>query len=199
MAVRASSLSVLLFYRADGVDCTHYARRISSGSIGGRLLQFSPYSHGVPSSRAGTFCGRQSASVRSVFSQRCAGCDHRAVILPEFVLLALVFAGAVPADAQLWKQFVPTSKSRHAGAARDAANAPTSSAATCGHDNALRTNVAPAAGPRQSAASYALTQDNGPWLIVAASFSGDGAEKQAQRTGRRSCATSSDWPPTFTK
>ncbi len=26
---------------------------------------------------------------------------------------------------------------------------------------------------------YSLAQENGPWLIVAASFSGDGAEKQA--------------------
>src|SRR4029078_10059601 len=30
-----------------------------------------------------------------------------------------------------------------------------------------------------NADSYAMTQDSGPWLIVAASFSGSGAEKQA--------------------
>ena len=31
-----------------------------------------------------------------------------------------------------------------------------------------------------NADGYALTQDSGPWLIVAASFSGNGGEKQAQ-------------------
>jgi hypothetical protein len=51
-----------------------------------------------------------------------------------------------PADAQLWKRFVPTTRIE--------------------------------ADP---SAEYTLTEDNGPWLIMAATFSGDGAEDQARK------------------
>jgi hypothetical protein len=37
--------------------------------------------------------------------------------------------------------------------------------------------------PHTAAADFSLTQENGPWLIVAASFSGEGAEEQAQALG----------------
>jgi hypothetical protein len=36
----------------------------------------------------------------------------------------------------------------------------------------------------EARSDYALAQENGPWLIVAASFSGDGAEKQAAELAR---------------
>ena len=55
--------------------------------------------------------------------------------------------GQVPAaDAQLWKNFVPTKRVE--------------------------------ADPH---GDYTLTENKGPWLIVAATFSGDGAEDQARR------------------
>jgi hypothetical protein len=62
---------------------------------------------------------------------------------------------AETATAQLWKQFVPT--------ARDSRSADERTA-----------------GPTAGAGDYALAQDSGPWLIVAASFSGEGGEEQAQ-------------------
>jgi hypothetical protein len=98
------------------------------------------------------------------------------------VLVLLVFA-ARPAHAQLWKQFLPTSKS--AGTPEQRATQLTAD------ERALRdarsNNNAPA--PQNFAATgqggavggeLALTQDQGPWLIVASSFSGDGAENQAR-------------------
>ncbi len=60
------------------------------------------------------------------------------------------------AHGQLWRQFVPTAVTGTVDA-RDSAASPTT-----------------------RAGDYALAQDNGPWLIVAASFSGNGAEEQAQ-------------------
>jgi hypothetical protein len=63
-----------------------------------------------------------------------------------WVILSLVMvASAAPAEAQLWKHFVPTAR--------------------------------PAVNRR---ASDKLTQENGPWMILAATFTGDGAEDQAQ-------------------
>jgi hypothetical protein len=66
-------------------------------------------------------------------------------------LTFLIVMGAVGsvAEGQLWKQFAPAPKS--------AANKP---AAAANGD-------------------FALTQENGPWLIMATSFSGSGAEQQA--------------------
>ena len=66
------------------------------------------------------------------------------------VLACAAWLSAASASAQLWQQFVPT--------ADDAV--PANRTATGGGDSAL-------------------TQENGPWLIVAASFSGEGAEEQA--------------------
>src|SRR5262245_44745720 len=61
------------------------------------------------------------------------------------VLSLIVFWVATPVEAQLWKHFVPMSRS-----------APT------------RTS------------DERLTQDNGPWMILAATFTGDGADEQAR-------------------
>jgi hypothetical protein len=58
------------------------------------------------------------------------------------------------AEAQLWKPF-SANKKPAASALNDA--------------------------PTPVDSKYSLTQENGPWLIVAASFSGEGAEEQAQQ------------------
>jgi hypothetical protein len=67
----------------------------------------------------------------------------RARFVGPFMLTAMALAAA-PASGQLWKHFVPTTRS----------------------------------APRPQS-SENLTEENGPWMIVAASFSGDGAEQQA--------------------
>lgn len=75
------------------------------------------------------------------------------------LLLLATCCGANPARAQLWRQFVPTAAGAGSGDPRTTA----------------------LGDPRTTQeGDYALTQEHGPWLIVAASFSGDGAEKQAQ-------------------
>ena len=91
-------------------------------------------------------------------------------------LVAITFV-AQPANAQLWKHFLPTS-----GGAKPA-NEPSADERVS--ESALD-QTAVSGGPRQArvdapaiGGDLALTQNNGPWLIVAASFSGDGAEKQA--------------------
>lgn len=92
-----------------------------------------------------------------------------------------MFFDAAPVRGQIWKQFVPTSR----GAA------PGDSRSTGGSEDVRSSNDSPDArvprgtnqGRQQladvNADGYAMTQDSGPWLIVAASFSGNGAEKQA--------------------
>jgi len=69
------------------------------------------------------------------------------------VVAAVVFSSANLAQAQLWRQFAPSDKA----------------------EAAARPELQP-----ENGAKYGLTQENGPWLIVAASFSGPGAEEQAQ-------------------
>lgn len=71
------------------------------------------------------------------------------------ILLGIMDFGATAADAQLWRQFLPSGDAE-----------PRESR------TALR--------PHTAGADFALTQEQGPWLIVAASFSGEGAEEQAQ-------------------
>lgn len=77
--------------------------------------------------------------------------------------LAATFAAAKPVGGQIWKQFVPTG---HAAKTDDA---------PARESNRLQAG----ATPQTAAGDYGLAQESGPWLIVAASFSGDGAEKQA--------------------
>src|SRR5258705_1339095 len=94
------------------------------------------------------------------------------------VLLAATFFDAVPVRGQIWKQFVPTSRGAGSGDPR-----------TTGGDARSANEAAEARAPRvanegrqstdANADGYAMTQDSAPWLIVAASFSGNGAEKQA--------------------
>jgi hypothetical protein len=78
-------------------------------------------------------------------------CCRRAWLL----LLAYLSCGATAADAQLWRQFLPSGS---------------------GKTNDTRTALRSAA----AGADFGLTQEKGPWLIVAASFSGEGAEEQAR-------------------
>ena len=86
--------------------------------------------------------------------------------------MGAVLAGPQPVQAQLWRQFLPTGSTSRSADARAAQAPPTNRAANAADDT-------PAEQGATIGGEMALTQDKGPWLIVAASFSGDGAEKQA--------------------
>lgn len=106
-------------------------------------------------------------------------CPYRRIA--GVVLAVAVFCLARPADAQLWRHFLPTSKNAaNQEAAREADMRALRSART-GID---QLSQAPGAMDQQPAQAVggdlAMTQNNGPWLIVAASFSGTGAEAQAR-------------------
>jgi hypothetical protein len=80
--------------------------------------------------------------------------------------LTMILFGGGQARAQIWKHFIPTNQHSGSGAARDSGNT--------AHTVDDIENTSPA-----SAGGLALTEQSGPWLIMAASFSGNGAEKQA--------------------
>ncbi len=73
-----------------------------------------------------------------------------------------------PGGAQIWRNFLPTSKDQDSVDSR-----------ATGDEARPLTDARPA-----SDGEFALTQENGPWLIVAASFSGQGAERQATELAR---------------
>jgi hypothetical protein len=87
------------------------------------------------------------------------------------MLLAATFFNARPVSGQIWKKFVPTGRT----AAPADANSTNDSASPQAQRPASQ--IGQQANP--NADGYSLTQDSGPWLIVAASFSGNGGEKQA--------------------
>lgn len=83
-------------------------------------------------------------------------------------IVCIVFLGGVlfavaPARGQIWKQFLPSSRSANPQDAPAQENS--------------RSQFSADSQPATS--DYTLAQESGPWLIVAASFSGSGAEKQA--------------------
>jgi hypothetical protein len=88
------------------------------------------------------------------------------------VLLAMIFLDTAQVRGQIWKQFVPTNRNAAADKSGRTASDPPDARVPRGNEG-LRQVADSNADP------YALTQDSGPWLIVAASFSGNGAEKQA--------------------
>ncbi|HEX5471360.1 MAG TPA: hypothetical protein VFW73_05715 [Lacipirellulaceae bacterium] len=101
------------------------------------------------------------------------------------ITLATVLASAGTAKAQVWKLFVPTSRSSESA----------DRTADTSHDNGWTNDLANTRGlgatngGQQSASKmanddFALAQESGPWLIMAASFSGNGAEKQAHDLAR---------------
>jgi hypothetical protein len=92
----------------------------------------------------------------------------------RFVSLAIVtllLASESPSFGQIWK-----SNSTRAQASRPE-YARTAAAATNAPDSPTANASAQAA--QSAAGEFALTQDSGPWLVVAASFSGNAGEKQA--------------------
>ena len=93
------------------------------------------------------------------------------------VLIGVALAGRKPADAQLWRHFLPTSIG---GASADNQLAPSNAPESHSVRKVDYTELADSSGAVAINSEYALTQDKGPWLIVATSFSGTGAEKQAQ-------------------
>ena len=96
------------------------------------------------------------------------------------VLLAATILDEAPVYGQVWKKFVPTSRGagtgdpRIAGGDARTANGGSEPRTTRAANHSKQLPAAP------NADGYAMTQDSGPWLIVAASFSGDGADKQAR-------------------
>lgn len=90
-----------------------------------------------------------------------------------WTLLTVCLSGPVDvAHAQLWKHFLPTS---HSGSDE------VRIAEVSEDSRPLRDVSAPAGEPQINTTSkYGLAQENGPWLIVAASFSGEGSAEQAQ-------------------
>lgn len=91
----------------------------------------------------------------------------------QFVLVVLfsaIFFASHAAHGQIWKKFVPS------GGAE--AQAPRTNVALA--SDSPRANAQQAASQDFAATGeFPLKQESGPWLIVAASFSGNGAPKQA--------------------
>lgn len=87
------------------------------------------------------------------------------------VILAAMLAAPQPAGAQIWRHFLPSSSNKD--------NAPKSAPAASTKQAASTLDGLGASAASPADGSYALSQERGPWLIVAASFSGEGAEKQA--------------------
>jgi hypothetical protein len=97
------------------------------------------------------------------------------------VFVGMLAASAQRVDAQLWRHFLPTSKSANNAEAAREADLQALRAARAGSIDGHSSAAALAdQGPAPIGGDLALTQNNGPWLIVAASFSGPGAEKQAR-------------------
>jgi hypothetical protein len=86
----------------------------------------------------------------------------------RFILFVAIGSTCGTAGAQIWRNFLPTAKDDKPGNLRT-------------RDE----NVRPASDAQPAGDSeFLLTQENGPWLIVAASFSGQGAERQATELAR---------------
>jgi hypothetical protein len=102
------------------------------------------------------------------------------------LLFVAVGSTCSSADAQIWQKFLPTIKRAEAGDPR--ATGGDSRPAEGTIDGELRPTAddhGPTAGVRPTVdGDFSLAQENGPWLIVAASFSGHGAEKQAAELAR---------------
>src|SRR4051794_24540556 len=90
----------------------------------------------------------------------------------SLIVLALSLAIASPSSAQIWRSGSTRAQSNRPEFGRTAAPATNASDTSAATSNNQRTTQAPGG-------ELALTQDSGPWLVVAASFSGNGGEKQA--------------------
>jgi hypothetical protein len=103
------------------------------------------------------------------------------------LLFVAIGTACGPAGAQIWQKFLPTAK--RAGS-QDLSTTEAEHAQRA--ERARETNPRPLEDSANRSANadvvgngdYALTQENGPWLIVAASFSGNGAEHQANELAR---------------
>jgi hypothetical protein len=173
-AVRRRSLAALsAFYFTGPMPQLHRARK---GGGAGRFLVWRakwafatvaalihlaafPLPHAMPSRIAFT-------SVQEVRMTRSPW-RHSAVT----ALFLLLILAVNPAHAQLWQKFLPTASSKTTARG----NTPAVDQPPL-EDASRRANIG---ASDQIGGDLALTQNNGPWLIVAASFSGNGAEKQA--------------------
>ncbi|HEX2477185.1 MAG TPA: hypothetical protein VHK01_20685 [Lacipirellulaceae bacterium] len=88
--------------------------------------------------------------------------------LVRFLLFVAIGSTCSSAGAQIWRNFLPTAKDEEPANLR------------IRDENVRPASDTQPAGDRE----FSLTQENGPWLIVAASFSGQGAERQATELAR---------------
>jgi hypothetical protein len=97
------------------------------------------------------------------------------------MVLGAAYFVVAPVHGQVWKHFVPTNRGSGSGEPRTASgDTRSTSGVPAGLNNDARTgNDNGSSSPTTGAGDYAIAQSSGPWLIVAASFSGNGAEKQA--------------------
>jgi hypothetical protein len=90
----------------------------------------------------------------------------------SLAVVAVSLSAARPTYAQFWKSSAARAQSSRPESGHPATRATNSTDAATPNDSAQ--NAQPTA-----AGEFGLTQDSGPWLVVAASFSGNGAEKQS--------------------
>ena len=104
-----------------------------------------------------------------------------------FLLFVAIGSTCGTAGAQIWQKFLPSAKSAGSGDPRttEAADARAKERTTEARAGLIDGSDGPTADMRSiGGGEFALEQENGPWLIVAASFSGQGAEKQATELAR---------------
>jgi hypothetical protein len=105
----------------------------------------------------------------------------------RFFLFVAIGSAGTSANAQIWQKFLPSAKGAAAGETQA-----TEAESVRRSQRTAEANLRPMADSDDPTAGvgpfgdgdFALTQDHGPWLIVAASFSGHGAEKQAGELAR---------------
>ena len=159
------------------------------------MLHFSPYSPVGAASRAAHYDDVRPGRRTYFPLLRCPQCDHRGVILPDSswsVRCLSAWHGRCPIVAAI------RTGRRGCGVGRPAQlrkPAPDREVARPTHNEGQSTHSRGSRGAGQPRGSgggqdvaggsdYPLTQEKGPWLIVAASFSGNGAEKQANDLAR---------------
>jgi hypothetical protein len=118
------------------------------------------------------------APIKRSFSEVCSmrtNCGYWV----RFFLLVAIGSVCSTAGAQIWQKFLPSAKN-----AEEEDSQPGGRAIETGQPRMTgRADSAPDDGLAENG-DLALTQEDGPWLIVAASFSGGGAEKQAGELAR---------------
>src|SRR5688572_33422178 len=104
-----------------------------------------------------------------------------------FLLFVAIGSTCSTSGAQIWQKFLPSAKGTGSGDPRttEAGDARPNERTADAGPGPIDGSDGPTADLRSiGGGEFALAQENGPWLIVAASFSGQGAEKQAGELAR---------------